>query len=102
MTKKILSSSGRGKSEFLLPVNTGRGISLVGMKTGKTHDAGMVVYTGVELSAEKLMVKASASGLPEDRRLFESYLAQILSFKISRKVRVVPQKRDLVLESFQS
>jgi hypothetical protein len=88
MTKKILHSPDNpgGTKEFLVPVKNDAGFKLVGLKTGSEYKQGMVVYTGKELSAATLKEKAELQKIEINSTLFESYLAQLPEFKISKMV----------------
>lgn len=90
MTKKILQNPDESNinKELLLPLsNLGSGYTLVGVLTKQKYVEGMVVFTGVDLTADVLAEKTKKSGIEVNHNLFSSYLNQITKFKISKLVR---------------
>ena len=96
MTKKFaVATDSTGAThrtaEFVLPnlpcYNSG---GFVGLKSGCEYPAGMIIYTGAELSVDEVLSKAEIE-IPLDERthrMIRSYLDQISSQKVGDVVSV--------------
>ncbi len=95
MTKKFITGETKqGKTEFVIPDIIDKRNLFIGIESRNEYKTGLICYTGVELSVEKVM-----DGLPEEwhltilqkrraRKIIDSYLTQIKTFKISKSVKV--------------
>ncbi|WP_420320366.1 hypothetical protein [Flagellimonas sp.] len=101
MTKKfVISVSDIGKDEFVIPDIFDNESYLLGIKTGKIYQEGIICYTGVDLSAsivlDKIMENRSLDFFQKRKalKIIDKYLVQIKKFKISTKVKI---DKDFVL-----
>ena len=75
--------------EFVVPtVHDSAGSGFVGLESGRSYSAATVVYTGVELSVEKILAKAKFD-LPQNeraRKILGSYLDEIASQRVGNVI----------------
>lgn len=103
MTKKIAHSldSETIPKEFLVPISTSSGYCLIGIKSGRIHDKGVVVYTGKDLSTGEVARKARESGILLDERLVDDYLKQVAGFRISNRIIVTASREFQIVLAHQ-
>ena len=97
MTKKFIHTAKKVngqkcKSEFIIPDIFNGKPNLIGIETGKKYNAGIIVYTGVDLTVDKIFEKAemlSKIGFFRRRKAkntISKYLTQIKNTKIGSVV----------------
>lgn len=104
MTKKFITGEGKkGKIEFVIPDIVNKKNKFIGIESGNNYETGRICYTGVELSADKVMEKILKKWdlnflqKRQVRKIINSYLIQIKEFKISKEVKIGPDfKLELV------
>jgi len=101
-TKKFLSaltSDGRARRRgpFVMPAPDGSA-HFVALQSGKQHSTAYVVYTGVDLTADEVLAKASAvvAGHREARNLAESLLTSLQHFKVGNVVAVESNNQSTI------
>ncbi len=99
MTKKFVHTDKqitgeRTKDEFLIPDFIDGTQNFLGLETCKKYEFGKIVFTGVELNADKIISKFEKQrslDIDEKERLrplLENYLNQISNLKIRDKVKI--------------
>jgi hypothetical protein len=101
-TKKFLSAlaaDGRARRSgpFVMPAPDGSA-HFVELRTGKPHLTAYVVYTGVELTSDEVLSKASVAiaGHEEAYQVVESLLVALQQFKIGNVVAVASKNHPTV------
>jgi hypothetical protein len=101
-TKKFLSAltvDGRARRSgpFVIPAPDGSA-NFIELRTGKPHMTAYVVYTGIDLTADEVLSKASAdiAGHEDAYHVIESLLAALQSFKIGNVVAVASKNHPTV------
>ncbi|WP_299326229.1 hypothetical protein [uncultured Maribacter sp.] len=95
MTKKFITGeSEKGSSEFVIPDIIEEKDRFIGIESGKIYESGLICYTGVELSVDKVIEKIlenrSLNFIQKRRakKVIDLYLKQIKTFKISNSVKL--------------
>ena len=82
------------KGEFLIPDVFENKNRLIGIKSKKVYECGLVVYTGIDLDENKIVDKLpdiqsiSSSDQQSCKDIFKSYLTQVKEMKIGKIVRL--------------
>lgn len=98
MTKKMLHTvDGDGRKEFLIPYRVNNRLEFLGITSGKTYHRAMIVFTGREMTSSILADRVRSIGMKPESELYELLLVQISNFKISKKVIIDRDYKQLTL-----